>query len=89
MELVIKISDEEYEKISNSNPSYANDFNLYYAIKNSTPLPKRIADADAIIDGLKGIEKLHINDELRSNILDIINSNIIVEADKVESEDRR
>lgn len=40
IELLIKIPEEDYKKISNSNPSYADDFNLYYAIKNGTPLPK-------------------------------------------------
>lgn len=34
IELLIKIPEEDYKKISNSNPSYADDFNLYYAIKN-------------------------------------------------------
>ena len=40
VELVIKIPEEEYKKISNSNPSYADDFSIYYAIKNGTSLPK-------------------------------------------------
>lgn len=40
IELVIRIPDEEYKKIQNSNPSYADDFSIYYAIKNGTPLPK-------------------------------------------------
>jgi hypothetical protein len=51
LELVIKIPEEDYIKISNSNPSYADDFNLYYAIKNGTPLPKghgRLIDADEL-----------------------------------------
>ena len=44
MQIVIKIPDEEYKKISNSNPSYADDFSIYYAIKNGTPLPKGHGD---------------------------------------------
>ena len=51
IELVIRISYEDYKKISNSNPSYAEDFNLYYAIKNGILLPKghgRLIDADAL-----------------------------------------
>jgi hypothetical protein len=44
MEIVIKIPEEDYIKISNSNPSYADDFNLYYAIKNGTPLPEYHGD---------------------------------------------
>ncbi len=39
-EIVIRIPEEDYKKISNSNPSYADDFNLYYAIKNGVKLPK-------------------------------------------------
>lgn len=56
VELVIKIPDEEYRKISNSNPSYADDFSIYYAIKNGTLLPKghgRLIDADALENYIK------------------------------------
>ena len=38
IELVIRIPKVDYIKISISNPSYSADFNLYYAIKNGTPL---------------------------------------------------
>ena len=51
VELVIKISEEKYKKISNSNPSYADDFSIYYAVKNGTPLPKghgRLIDVNTI-----------------------------------------
>ncbi len=53
-------------------------------VKNGIPLPKghgRLIDADKFINSLKGIEKLHIDDELRSSILETINSNILVEAE--------
>lgn len=76
MKIVINISEEEYKKISNNNPSYADDFSIYYAIKNGTPLPKnhgRLGDLDAlekeIVNGIKagnyeeGYETFaHIND---------------------------
>ena len=55
MQIVIDIPKEDYIKISNSNPNYADDFNLYYAIKNGTVLPEkhgRLIDADALIDTL-------------------------------------
>ncbi len=42
IELVIKIPEDVYTRISNNNPSYADDFPIYYAIKNGTPLPKAI-----------------------------------------------
>ena len=44
VELVIKLDDETYKKISNSNPNYADDFSIYYAIKNGTPLPEGHGD---------------------------------------------
>ena len=40
MYVLINISKDVYTKISNSNPSYADDFPIYYAIKNGKPLPK-------------------------------------------------
>lgn len=51
IELLIKISEEDYIKISNSNLSHADDFGLYYAIKNGTLLQKehgRIIDENKI-----------------------------------------
>ena len=56
MQIVIYIPDEEYKKISNSNPSYADDFSIYYAIKNGVPIPKghgRIGDLDKLIRNMK------------------------------------
>lgn len=52
MQVLIEIPDEEYKKISNSNPSYADDFSIYYAIRNGKPLPKghgRLIDEKIII----------------------------------------
>lgn len=52
-EIVIKIPEEYYIKISNSNPSYSDDFALYYAIKNGTPLPKGhgpLLDGDELLE---------------------------------------
>ena len=51
VELAIKIPHKDYVKISNSNPSYADDFNLYYAIKNGTLIPSghgRLGDLDEL-----------------------------------------
>lgn len=54
IELVVKIPEEMYKKISNSNPSYADDFSIYYAVKNGKPLPKghgRLFDEKDIVSG--------------------------------------
>lgn len=46
---------------------------------NYTPIPEdmKLCDAEKVIEGLKGIERLHVDDELRSRILEIINTSII------------
>ena len=36
--IVIDIPEEKYKEISNNNPQYSDDFDLYYAIKNGIPL---------------------------------------------------
>ena len=61
---------------------------LTEAFLNSTSLPKghRLMDADKFVNSLKGIERLHIDDELRSSILDAVNTNIFVYADKEDEE---
>ena len=80
IELVIRIPKEDYIKISNSNPSYTDDFNLFYAVKNGTPLPKghgRLIDADE--------RRTEIDKEDRW-VVDLAET--IIEADKAESEDK-
>lgn len=87
IELVIKIPDEEYKKISNSNPSYADDFSIYYAIKNGTPLPKghgRLGDLgkiyvklnEAQIEGTPEYKGLGEAKQI------VCNAKTIIEADK-------
>lgn len=45
MKLVINIPKEMYKEISLKNPSYGEDFPLYYAIRNGTPItPDVLAD---------------------------------------------
>ena len=87
IELVVKIPKEEYEMIVNSEDCGLHT--LTRVIAHGIPLPKghRLMDADEFINSLKGIERLHIDDELRSSILDAVNTNILVEADK-ESEEQ-
>lgn len=60
VELVIRIPEEVYKKISNSNPSYAYDFPIYYAIKNGTLLPKGHGD---LIDR-NSIQEIILEDDL-------------------------
>lgn len=63
MQVLINIPDEEYKKISNSNPSYADDFSIYYAIKNGTPIPKQ--------------EPTDVLQEIRKRIADLYNTDVI------------
>lgn len=93
IELVIKIPKELYESYK-GRPPMLGDVGMdmiAQSIANGTPLPKgyRLMDTDAFINGLKGVERLHIDDELRNSILDIINTSILVEDVKMaESEDK-
>lgn len=92
MKIVIELSDETYKDIKEENGIYGINNGLSAritgkvvgAIQSGTPLPKGhgLMDADEFINSLKGIEKLHIDDELRISILDFINAYILVEADK-------
>lgn len=94
MQVLIKIPDEEYKKISNSNPSYADDFSIYYAIKNGIPLPKghgRLIDADEAIQRLCGKSCGCTLEECGYEVpcfsVQRINSaQIIIEADKEQEE---
>lgn len=81
IELVIKISEEDYFLI-NRNNFCRNKWKVYDAIKNGTPLPKGhgdLIDRQALIDN--GIEKGFCNwyDEIKY-------ADTIIEADKTESE---
>lgn len=90
MQVLIKIPDEEYKKISNSNPSYADDFNLYYAIKNGTVLPKghgRLKDVDAFLSKVKADREhsAYVRSWTADNVLDVLSNSYaptIIEADK-------
>ena len=56
IEIVIKIPEEDYEYIKNSNNMYL------YVIKNGTPLPKghgRLIDVDEVIKIANKTEDLH------------------------------
>ena len=88
IELVIKIPEEKYKKISNSNPSLADDFSIYYAIKNGIPLPKghgRILDEKEILNTEKHDGGWYDLVDLPEYIAGV---SAIVEADTTESEDR-
>lgn len=81
MHIVIDISKEVYEHIlkAKSVPDMLgiDIVNTMNAVKNGTPLPKRLVDADKFLDSLKGIERLHIDDELRNSILDALHVNTL------------
>ena len=89
IELIIKLQEEVHEHIlkAKSVPDVlgVDIVNTINAVKNGTLLPKgckRLVDVDGFINSLKGIERLHIDDELRNSILDAINANILVETNK-------
>ena len=97
IELVIKIPEKDYIKISNSNPSYTDDFNLYYAIKNGTPLPKghgRIGDLNKLESEMyheafetdTELQKWDSGCWIRYKMFEnaIANAQTIIEADKVK-----
>ena len=87
MKIVIDISEEEYKKISNNNPSYANDFSIYYAIKNGTPFPKghgRLLDEKVIIENaVKGLNGIYDLTDMPDYIAGLP---AIIPADKEEQE---
>ena len=87
IKLVIKIPESMYEGVMIDRVLDTTIIRIRNEIKNGIPLPKghRLMDADEFINSLKGIKRLHIDDELRSSILDAVNTNILVEADKAES----
>ena len=88
MQIVINISDEEYKKISNSNPSYADDFSIYYAIKNGVPIPKghgRLVDADEIDNNIYDLTRsMDLNYGQISEVVDTAPT--IIEANRSEEE---
>lgn len=90
MKIVIDIPEYIYEHAKEKSEDSNDEWDAMRAIANGTPLPKgyRLMDTDAFINGLKGIERLHIDDELRNSVLDIINTSILVEDVKMaESEE--
>lgn len=86
MKIMIEIPEEEYKKISNSNPSYADDFSIYYAIKNGTPLPKGHGDLKDELDldlfaPSLGISE-YVNDLMAKHNIDYVNGD---DEDKVRA----
>lgn len=81
IELVIKIPEEDYIRISNSNPSYADDFSLYYAIKNGTPLPK---GHDKLIDVKDLLEEICLEDTKENRKLNLGEIITLEDIDRIE-----
>ena len=84
MKIVINIPEELYKKISLNNPPYGEDFPLYYAVRNGTPLPKGHGD---LID-INNINEITLEDSLHymshkkgDEVEWYIDAPIIVEAD--------
>ena len=85
MQVVIKISEEEYNLMKKHIPipTITDGVNAYNAVVNGTPLPKWLIIADKFIDNLKGIERLHVDDELRNTLLNALYTSTL----EVESEE--
>ncbi len=86
MQLVIDISDEEYKKISNSNPSYADDFPIYYAIKNAIILPKghgELKDVSPIVDDIASVRTYSFQQAIDLDVFKrkLLSAETLVEAD--------
>ena len=79
-EILIKIPDEDYIKISNSNPSYADDFNLYYAIKNGKTLQKGHGDLVDRNEVIKSLFNYHNGKKTIGQCIDDVQT--IISADK-------
>lgn len=100
IELVIKISEEEYVNLKNAINSLienglkrASMSQVCLAVLNGAPLPKghgKLIDADVIINKLCTHEaSVFFGSVTCSEILDFINNEKpIIEADKAESDDR-
>lgn len=82
MKIVIDIPEEMYKKISNSNPSYADDFSIYYAIKNGTPLPKGHGDLIDRTEAIKSLFDYHNKKKTIGQCID--NVPTIIEAESEE-----
>ena len=86
MQVVINIPDLDWSKVKNGSMATAN---LLNAVRNGTVLPKghgRIGDLDAL---RKEISSWGMNDYEPSDFIDEIDmADVIIEADKAESEDK-
>lgn len=90
MQIVIKISEEDYKLIKSygkGSTNYRISLNLYEAVKNGTPLPKghgELKDADAMIKKLCTHEASELFGSVTcAEIMDFISDEKpIIEADK-------
>ncbi len=90
IELVIKISEEEYHRIASGFGQEEDALLLEKIFKNGTPLPKghgRLIDGDRF----DVISYQHTSDDFDNGVMwlakQIDNAPTIIEADKTESED--
>ncbi len=87
IELVIKISEEDYNDILNGETkASALNWSTFNSIRNGTPLPKghgNLKDVDAIL--LADINFFSISD-YRKMVRKLTDADTIIEANKVESE---
>ena len=90
MGLIIKVNKKDYEALrvrSKFDDKSLNDYEKL--IIHGVPLPEKygkLADVSAVIDSLKGIERLHKDDELRSSILNALYANTLETEPEIDEE---
>lgn len=87
IELVIKIPEDLYKKVTLANSSFGEDFPIYYAIKNGTVLPKGHGVLKDVTPLMRGLYEEICTREVSYNTSDVYKMideecSTIIEADK-------
>ena len=83
LKLLVTLPEEDYERLVKYGEPLpiGNRFDdgIQKAVAHGKKLPKgvKLADVNAVINALKGIEKLHLDDELRDSILNVLHDNTL------------
>lgn len=72
MKLIIDIDKETYKKVTLNNPSFGDDFPLYYAIKNGTPIPDNATYGDVLDKMLVYVKHMKYSGLRRNLCLELI-----------------
>ncbi len=83
IKLLVTLPEEDYERLVKYGEPLpiGNTFDdgIQKAVAHGKKLPKgvKLANVNAVIDSLKGIERLHMDDELRNSILNALYNNTL------------